>query len=95
MSISRDDVVKVAHLARIGIDEQDIPVITDRLNRILALVDTMQQQDTSNIEPLGNPHDASARLRSDEVTAGNEREQLMANAPLAENGLFLVPRVIE
>lgn len=95
MSISRDDVVQVAHLARINIDDNDIPAITDRLNQILGLVDTMQQQDTADVEPLGNPHDACQRLRADTVTACDEREKLMANAPLAEDGLFLVPRVIE
>ena len=95
MSISRDDVSKVAFLARIALSDDDVPVITNSLNEILQLVDKMQQQDTSNIEPLRNPHDAVQTLREDEVTAANQRDKLLQNAPLAEDGLFLVPRVIE
>lgn len=95
MSISRDTVTKVAHLARISLAEEEIPKITQSISDILALIDKMQAIDTSNIAPLANPHDAIQHLREDEVTAINERDKLLGNAPESQNGLFLVPKVIE
>lgn len=95
MSISKDTICKVAHLARINLNEEEIPKITQSITDILNLIDKMQAIDTSNIEPLANPHDATQRLREDCVTAINERDKLMQNAPNAQNGLFLVPKVIE
>ena len=95
MSVSREDIAKVATLARIRVSEEEIPRVTESINEILALVDKMQQQDTSDIEPLANPHDATQQLREDIVTAVNERDKLLQNAPESENGLFLVPKVIE
>lgn len=95
MSIDRDVVSKVAHLARIRLSDEQIPEITGSLNNILQLIDQMQQADTRNIQPLSNPHDARQALRDDTVTSSNQRDLLLQNAPLAENGLFLVPKVIE
>lgn len=95
MSVTKDDIGKVANLARIKLNEEDVPQITESINEILNLVDSMQQVDTSNVEPLANPHDATQRLREDEVTATNQRDKLLQNAPESEAGLFLVPKVIE
>lgn len=95
MSVTKDDIAKVAILARIQLDADQVPKITDGINEILGLVDKMQQANTENIAPLANPHDATQRLREDEVTAINERDKLLDNAPESENGLFLVPKVIE
>jgi aspartyl-tRNA(Asn)/glutamyl-tRNA(Gln) amidotransferase subunit C len=95
MSITKDDISKVANLARLKISDEEIPRVTDSINEILALVDKMQQQDTADIAPLANPHDAIQTLREDVVTANNERDKLLQNAPESENGLFLVPKVIE
>lgn len=95
MSVTKDDIAKVAHLARIQIDESEVPAVTDSINQILTLVDQMQKVDTRDVAPLANPHDAVQILRADEVTAVNQREKLLANAPNAEDGLFLVPKVIE
>lgn len=95
MSISRDTIAKVAHLARINLDEASIPGITQSISDILTLIDKMQAVDTVNVEPLANPHDATQRLREDVVTAADEREKLLRNAPASEAGLFLVPKVIE
>jgi aspartyl-tRNA(Asn)/glutamyl-tRNA(Gln) amidotransferase subunit C len=95
MSVTKENITKVAMLARIRVGDEEIPKVTERINQILALVDRMQQVNTDGIEPLANPHDAVQRLREDVVTCGNQREQLLLNAPSAENGLFLVPRVIE
>jgi aspartyl-tRNA(Asn)/glutamyl-tRNA(Gln) amidotransferase subunit C len=94
MSVKASDITQIAHLARIGIDEQQIPKVADRINAILAMVDTMQAVDTSNIEPMANPLDASQRLRKDAVTETNHRDDFQAIAPQAEDGLDLVTRVI-
>ena len=95
MSISKDTITKAAHLARINLSEEEIPRITQSISDILAMIDKMQAVNTDNVEPLANPHDAVQRLREDVVTAINEREKLIQNAPESEAGLFLVPKVIE
>lgn len=95
MSLDRSDVDKIAHLARLQIEEQDTPEYAQNLTNILDLVDQMQAVDTSDVAPMAHPLDAVQRLRSDEVTEANQREQLQSVAPAVENGLFLVPKVIE
>ncbi len=95
MSISRADVEKVAHLARIAITEDSIAPTTERLANVLAMVDQLQAINTTGIEPLAHPLDTVQRLRADVVTETNQRELLMKNAPVAQDSLFLVPRVIE
>lgn len=95
MSVTTNDIEKAAKLARIQITESDISNVTDSINDVLGLIDKMQSVDTSDVEPLANPHDAVQTLREDVVTATDEREKLMQNAPAQEQGLFLVPKVIE
>jgi aspartyl-tRNA(Asn)/glutamyl-tRNA(Gln) amidotransferase subunit C len=95
MSIDRSDVERIAHLARLNLNEQDIPAYTENLSSILNLVDEMQQINTDGVEPLAHPLDAVQRLRADEVTEFNQRDKLQAVAPAVEEGLFLVPKVIE
>lgn len=95
MSVEQADIEKIATLSRIRIEESDVPEMVSRLNDILAMVDTMQAVDTSGVEPMQNPLDATQRLRADVVTETNQREKLQQNAPSADKGLFLVPRVIE
>ena len=95
MALERSDVEKIAHLARLGLNDADIPRTTEALNRILGLIDQMQAVDTTGIEPLAHPLEASQRLRADVVTETNHREAYQAIAPAVENGLYLVPKVIE
>ncbi|HKS13736.1 MAG TPA: Asp-tRNA(Asn)/Glu-tRNA(Gln) amidotransferase subunit GatC [Pseudomonas sp.] len=95
MALQRCDVEKIAHLARLGLDEGDLPRITDALNSILGLVDQMQAVDTDGIEPLAHPLEASQRLRADLVTERNQRDAYQAVAPATQDGLYLVPKVIE
>ena len=95
MTISREDIEKVAVLARIRLDEEQIPALENDLGNILSLVDQLSAADTDNIEPLAHPLDAVQRLRADEVTETNQREAFQAIAPATEDGLYLVPRVIE
>lgn len=93
--MKHDEINALAHLARINIGDDLLDNITDNINNILGLVDQLQLADTDNIEPMSHPLDAIQRLRADEVTEGNQREQLQAVAPATEAGLFLVPQVIE
>ena len=95
MSLQADDVKNIAHLARIAIDENDIPEYAKNLSKILDFVDQLNQADTDGIEPMAHPLDMAQRLRVDEVTEENLREKLQTVAPKVESGLFLVPKVIE
>ena len=95
MALERSDVEKIAHLARLGLTESEIPQTTATLNHILGLIDAMQAVDTTGIEPLAHPLEATQRLRADTVTEQNQRDAYQAVAPAVENGLFLVPKVIE
>ncbi|MEZ5568230.1 MAG: Asp-tRNA(Asn)/Glu-tRNA(Gln) amidotransferase subunit GatC [Halioglobus sp.] len=95
MAIDQNDIEKIAALARIRIDDTRIADVTRRITAILGLVDQLQAVDTRNTEPMANPLDAVQRLRADEVTESDQREAFQAIAPAVENGLYLVPRVVE
>jgi aspartyl-tRNA(Asn)/glutamyl-tRNA(Gln) amidotransferase subunit C len=95
MALDRSDVEKIAHLARLGLNEADIPQTTAAINNILGLVDQMQAVDTTGIEPLAHPLEASQRLREDVVTEHNNRDKYQAIAPAVEKGLYLVPKVLD
>lgn len=95
MAISRDQIEKVALLARIRVDEAQVTALEKDLGNILDLVDQLQAADTSQTEPMAHPLDAVQRLRPDTITETNQREAFQAIAPATEDGLYLVPRVIE
>ena len=95
MSLDKSEVQKIAWLARLAIEEQDISTYSDELSNILGLVKTMSSVDTDGISPIAHPLDLTARLRPDEVTETNQRDQFQKNAPLIEAGCYLVPKVIE
>ncbi|GIX31096.1 MAG: glutamyl-tRNA(Gln) amidotransferase subunit C [Porticoccaceae bacterium] len=95
MAVDRSLIDKLAHLARIRIDDAEVPEVERSLNRVLALIDELQAAPTEGVEPLAHPLDARQRLRPDAVTEGDRREAYLALAPAAEAGLFLVPKVIE
>lgn len=95
MAIDTSEVKKVARLARLTIDDGAIALTTTTIGDILAMVDRMQSVDTQGVPPLAHPLDAIQRLRQDEVSETDQREQLQSCAPAVEEGLFLVPRVIE
>lgn len=95
MTISREDIEKVAVLARIRVDDEQVSALEKDLGNILDLVDQLGAADTDSVEPMAHPLDAVQRLRADEVTETNQREAFQAIAPATENGLYLVPRVIE
>ena len=95
MSIEQSDIQNIAELARIRVSDDQIEEVTERIRGILSMVDQLQAADTENVEPMANPLDATARLRADEVTETNQRDAFQAIAPAVENGLYLVPKVIE
>lgn len=99
MELKPDDIKRLARLSRIAVSETDIESLRGPLNGILALIDQLQAVDTKGVVPLAHPLDVienlSQRLREDRVTETDQREANMANAPSKENGLFLVPKVIE
>lgn len=94
-SLQKEDIEKIAHLARLGIDEADVPDYASELTNILGMVEQMSAVDTDGVTPMAHPLDAHQRLRDDVVTESNQRELLQANAPQVDDGLFLVPQVIE
>ncbi|GAA0833711.1 MULTISPECIES: Asp-tRNA(Asn)/Glu-tRNA(Gln) amidotransferase subunit GatC [Marinomonas] len=95
MSIDKQDVQKIAHLARLALTEEDAVQYQHSLSSVLSLVEQMQSVDTDGVAPLSNPLEMTQRLREDEVTEVNQRDAFLANAPQTEAGLFLVPQVIE
>ncbi|MGB5438879.1 MAG: Asp-tRNA(Asn)/Glu-tRNA(Gln) amidotransferase subunit GatC [Gammaproteobacteria bacterium] len=95
MALDVSDVEKIAHLARLGVEAADIPEYTRNLSDILAFVEQLNAVDTSGVEPLAHPFEATQRLRPDEVRETSERETFQGIAPLTESGLYLVPQVIE
>ena len=95
MNIERQEIEKLATLARVAIDENTIAEVTERLGSVLELVDQLQATDTSGVEAISHPMQGTQRLREDEVTELNQRQALQAIAPDTEEGLFLVPKVIE
>ncbi len=95
MSLDKQDVVNIAHLARLSIDAQDIPKYVENLSSILDLVEQMNQANTTDVQPMAHPLDAVQRLRADEITEENQRDLFQSIAPETEAGLYLVPKVIE
>jgi aspartyl-tRNA(Asn)/glutamyl-tRNA(Gln) amidotransferase subunit C len=95
MSLDADAVKKIAYLARLKIDEADVPGYVANLSNIINLVEQMSSVNTDGVLPMSHPLDAVQRLREDVVTETNQRELFQAIAPLTEDGLYLVPQVIE
>jgi len=95
MSLTNQDVQKVARLARLAMDESEIGTARSQLSGIFSLIEEMQAVDTSGIAPMSHAQDLSQRLREDVVTEANQRELFQSIAPQVEAGLYLVPQVIE
>jgi aspartyl-tRNA(Asn)/glutamyl-tRNA(Gln) amidotransferase subunit C len=95
MALDKSDVENIAHLARLAISEGDVPAYAENLSNILGLVEQMNAVDTSGVGPMAHPLEMAQRLREDVVTEENQREHFQQHAPAVENGLFLVPKVIE
>jgi aspartyl-tRNA(Asn)/glutamyl-tRNA(Gln) amidotransferase subunit C len=99
MSLSLDEIQRIALLARIAVSGEEAGSVAGRLNQVLALIDQIQSLDTTGIEPMAHPLDAQLslqqRLRPDVVAETDRREDFQAVAPAVEKGLYLVPKVIE
>lgn len=99
MSLTPDELHRIAHLARIAVSETEIATLQHEFSGIFSLIEQLHAVDTRGVEPLSHPLEALAtmalRLREDQITQSNQRAVNMMNAPQQENGLFLVPRVIE
>ena len=89
------DVRKIAMLARIALSEDEAEKLGPQLARILDYVRKLEELDTEGVEPTAHPHDFACPLRADIVTNANMREELLAVAPVAEDGFYVVPRVVE
>jgi len=95
MSLTATDVKKIAHLARLGIDEQQVDHYAKDLSGMLDLMTQMGQLDTNGVVPMAHPLDQSQKLRADVVTETDQRDHFQKIAPQTEAGLYLVPKVIE
>ena len=95
MSLSDDQIRRLARLARIAIRPDESRAVAERLNRVLGLIEEMRAVDTAGIEPMSHALDVVQRLRPDQVTETNQREGYQKVAPAVQDGLYLVPKVIE
>jgi len=93
--LSPAEIRRIARLARIEVDDAQVASLAPELNAILGLVERMQAVDTAGVEPMSHPQAFAQRLREDAVTEADRREQYQSVAPRVEDGLYLVPRVIE
>lgn len=95
MSLEKSDVEKIAHLARLAVSEDELDSVASDLSNILDLVEQMNAVDTTGVEPMAHPLHMLQRLREDVVTEMDQRDLFQSIAPETENGLYLVPKVIE
>ena len=95
MSVTPAQVRHIANLARIAMSDEELDRLLPELNNILGWVEQLGEVDTDGVEPLKAVIDQKLRLRDDEVTEGDRRDEILANAPDAEHGFFAVPKVIE
>lgn len=95
MSLETGDVKAIAHLARIAVEEDQLAEYARNLDNVLQLAEQMNDVDTKSVDPIAHPMNAVQRLREDAVTETDQHEKFQAIAPATEDGLYLVPKVIE
>ena len=95
MSVDATTVRRIAHLARIAVDEAEVPHLQGELNAILAFVEQLSEVNVDGVEPMTSVTPMQLRRREDKVTDGGYPEKIVANAPLTEDNFFMVPKVIE
>ena len=95
MSLNKDQVQHIAMLARLKLADDEFAEAVQKLSRIVAFVDQLSQADTDEVTPMAHPLNASQRLRADSVTESDDREHIQQNAAAVQDGLYLVPKVIE
>ena len=94
MSISKTDIETIASLAQLEVNEDSMELYSNELSNIMEMIRSMQDIDTDAIEPMPHPQDIELRLRVDEVTEIEQRDELQAIAPQTSDGLYLVPKVL-
>lgn len=95
MSLTVEEIQRIAHLARIAVTEHEAQDIGHKLTGIFKLIEEMQAVDTAGVEPMAHAQDVVLRLREDRITESNQRELFQSIAPQVDAGLYLVPKVIE
>lgn len=95
MSLSKEDVKKVANLARIHMEDAQLETMAPQLSKIIGFVEHLAEVNTDNVEPLANVVDITLNLREDKVTDGNCADKVLTNAPETTQGYFVVPKVVE
>lgn len=95
MSVDKATVARIAHLARIGVPEDQLEPLVAELNNILTWVEQLDELDTSDVPPMASVHDEQLRWRNDEVNDGGIQDNVTRNAPEGERGFFAVPKVVE
>jgi aspartyl-tRNA(Asn)/glutamyl-tRNA(Gln) amidotransferase subunit C len=95
MAIDRDEIARIAHLARLEVGDETASAAAGELSKILDFVGRMNAVDTTGVTPMAHPLDANQRLREDQITESDRRAEFQAGAPAVEDGLYLVPKVIE
>ncbi len=95
MAIDRDEIARIAHLARLEVNDEAVARTAEELANILDFVGQMNAADSSDVTPMAHPLDANQRLREDQITETDRRSEFQAVAPTVENGFYLVPKVIE
>jgi aspartyl-tRNA(Asn)/glutamyl-tRNA(Gln) amidotransferase subunit C len=95
MSVDQAEVRRIAHLARIAVTDAEVPHLQDQINAILSFVEALSAVDVSGVEPMTSVIPMKLPMRDDVVTDGEIEPAILANAPLTEDGFFLVPKVIE
>ena len=95
MSVTNQDVKKVARLARIALPEDQVEPMTDELNNILNWIEQLGEVDVEDVEPMTSVVETSLPMREDVVTDGDIQDKVLANAPKSEDGFFVVPKVVE
>ena len=95
MAITEDEARKVAHLARIAVDDADLPALAQELNSILHFMEQLNEVDVDGVEPMTSNVAQPLRLRDDVVTDGGKIADVLSNAPKSADGFFVVPKVVE
>ncbi|MCX4348258.1 MAG: Asp-tRNA(Asn)/Glu-tRNA(Gln) amidotransferase subunit GatC [Alphaproteobacteria bacterium] len=95
MAIDKETVKKVAFLSRLKIEDEKVEATEKEFNKILSWIEQLNEVDTDNVEPLVSVNDSHISCREDKVTEGNQSAAVLANAPQAEYGYFVVPKVVE
>ena len=95
MAVDNDTVRRIAFLARLKVEPEKLEDTKSEFNKILDWIEQLNEVNTDNVEPLESVNDEHLKLRDDVVTEGNQRDEILANAPLSEYGYFVVPKVVK